>query len=792
MSIIITGANGFVGQELAAALLNQHPETTVTLTDVVTPAIPAAAAAHASRAKCVQADLSSTAVVDEMFNANHRFDTIYLLHGIMSSGAEANFELGMKVNLDATRYILDRLRTVMPGAKVVFTSSLAVYGVSPPGFVIDESNLPPIPLTSYGTQKLIVEFILNDYSRRGFLDGRIVRLPTVTVRAGKPTQAASSFASGIIREPFNGEKAQLPVSKTTELWICSPYTVVKNLLHAREVPKEAFGESRSVNLPGLKVSVQAMLDALEEVGGPERRALVEEKYDADIDRIVQTWPPNFNTARARQLGFSEDMSLVENIRAYAQGTFNLNQALRSRAALKSIQPVKRGFASPVTLPSTTQSTTLSNGFTIATEYSPWAQTSTVGVWIDAGSRAETDKTNGTAHFLEHLAFKGTNKRTQHQLELEIENMGAHLNAYTSRENTVYYAKSFNNDVPKAVDILADILQNSKLEPAAIERERDVILREQEEVDKQLEEVVFDHLHATAFQGQPLGRTILGPKENIQTISRENLTDYIKTNYTADRMVLVGAGGIPHEQLVRLAEEHFGSLPNKPPTSAALTLAAEQKRTPEFIGSEVRLRDDTVPTAHLALAVEGVSWKDDDYFTGLVTQAIVGNWDRAMGNSSFLGSKLSSLVEHQGLANSFMSFSTSYSDTGLWGIYLVSENLTRIDDLVHFTLREWSRLCFNVTSAEVERAKAQLKASILLSLDGTTAVAEDIGRQIITTGRRLTAEDIERTIGQITEKDVMEFAMRRIWDQDVAVSAVGSVEGLLDYNRIRADTSRNSL
>ncbi|KAJ5676878.1 uncharacterized protein N7477_002511 [Penicillium maclennaniae] len=451
--------------------------------------------------------------------------------------------------------------------------------------------------------------------------------------------------------------------------------------------------------------------------------------------------------------------------------FNLHQALRSRAAFKSIQPVKRGFASPV-LPSTMQSTTLSNGFTIATDHSPWAQTSTVGVWIDAGSRSETDKTNGTAHFLEHLAFKGTNKRTQHQLELEIENMGAHLNAYTSRENTVYYAKAFNNDVPKAVDILSDILQNSKLEPAAIERERDVILREQEEVDKQLEEVVFDHLHATAYQGQPLGRTILGPKENIQTISRENLTDYIKTNYTADRMVLVGAGGIPHEQLVRLAEEHFG------------------EAHPEFIGSEVRLRDDTIPSAHIALAVEGVSWKDDDYFTALVAQAIVGNWDRAMGQSPFLGSKLSSHVSHHHLANSFMSFSTSYSDTGLWGIYLVSENLTQLDDLIHFTLREWSRLCSSVSAAEVERAKAQLKASILLSLDGTTAVAEDIGRQIITTGRRLSAEDIERTVSQITEKDVMDFATRKLWDQDVAMSAVGSIEGILDYQRIRNDMSRN--
>jgi mitochondrial-processing peptidase subunit beta len=145
-------------------------------------------------------------------------------------------------------------------------------------------------------------------------------------------------------------------------------------------------------------------------------------------------------------------------------------------------------------------TTLSNGLTVATESQSGAQTATVGVWIDAGSRAETDKTNGTAHFLEHMAFKGTNKRSQHALELEVENMGAHLNAYTSREQTVYYAKSFSKDVGASVDIISDILQNSKLDNAAIERERDVILREQQEVDKQTEEVVFDHLHSVAFQG----------------------------------------------------------------------------------------------------------------------------------------------------------------------------------------------------------------------------------------------------------------------------------------------------
>ncbi|TQS36235.1 hypothetical protein Golomagni_03320 [Golovinomyces magnicellulatus] len=476
---------------------------------------------------------------------------------------------------------------------------------------------------------------------------------------------------------------------------------------------------------------------------------------------------------------------------------NVAQGLRNRTTFNVTAALKRGLATPSLRNSLkTETTTLRNGLTVATEHSPWAQTSTVGVWIDAGSRAETDKTNGTAHFLEHLAFKGTGKRTQKQLELEIENLGAHLNAYTSvRVRELMYgvladfvmSSAFNADVPVTVDILSDILQNSKLEPSAIERERDVILRESEEVDKQLEEVVFDHLHATAFQGQPLGRTILGPAENIQSIQREDLTSYIKTNYTADRMVLVGTGGVPHAQLVELAEKNFSGLPTASSTSAN----SVSKTKPTFWGSEVRIRDDTLPTANIAIAVEGVSWKDPDYFTALITQAIVGNWDKAMGNAPHLGSSLSSFVHRHELANSFMSFSTSYSDTGLWGIYLVTDKLTRIDDLVHFTLREWSRICYDVTEAEVERAKAQLKASILLSLDGTTAVAEDIGRQLITTGRRMPPEEIEREINAITEKEVLSFAQRKLWDRDIAISAVGSIEGLLDYQRIRNDMSRNA-
>ncbi|KAK3300540.1 Metalloenzyme, LuxS/M16 peptidase-like protein [Chaetomium fimeti] len=448
---------------------------------------------------------------------------------------------------------------------------------------------------------------------------------------------------------------------------------------------------------------------------------------------------------------------------------NLAQGLRGRAGGLSL-PSRRGLATPHSSPAIkTETTTLKNGLTVATQYSPYAQTSTVGVWIDAGSRAETAETNGTAHFLEHLAFKGTSKRTQHQLELEIENMGGHLNAYTSRENTVYFAKAMNDDVPQCVDILQDILQNSKLEEAAIERERDVILRESEEVEKQVEEVVFDHLHATAYQGQSLGRTILGPRENIRDITRTELSNYVKNNYTADRMVLAGAGGIPHQQLVEMADRYFSKLPSKSPETSAYALS---KKKPDFIGSDVRIRDDTIPTANIAIA------------------AIVGNYDKALGNAPHQGSKLSGIVHKNDLANSYMSFSTSYSDTGLWGIYLVTDKLGSVDDLVHFALREWSRLSSNVTEAEVERAKAQLKASILLALDGTTAVAEDIGRQIVNTGRRMSPGEIERVIDAITEKDVMEFANRRLWDQDIAISAVGSVEGLFDYARVRADMSRN--
>ncbi|KAI0299489.1 Metalloenzyme, LuxS/M16 peptidase-like protein [Russula brevipes] len=443
----------------------------------------------------------------------------------------------------------------------------------------------------------------------------------------------------------------------------------------------------------------------------------------------------------------------------------LARSLRT-AVRRPVVPL-RSLATAVPQGPFTEVTTLSNGLTVATEAHPHAQTATVGVWIDAGSRAETDTTNGTAHFLEHMAFKGTGRRSQHALELEVENLGAHLNAYTSREQTVYYAKSFRKDVPQAVDIISDILQNSKLESSAIERERDVILREQQEVDKQYEEVVFDHLHAVAYQAQPLGRTILGPKKNILSIKRDDLASYIKTNYTADRMVLVGAGGVDHGELVKAAEKAFGTIPVSP---NPIPLGRKAHPKPDFVGSEVRVRDDDIPTAHIAVAVEGVSWSSPDYYPMLVMQSIFGNWDRALGSASLLSSRLSDVIAKHNLANSYI------------------ENLGNLDDLMHFTLREWTRMSIAPTTAEVERAKSQLKASLLLGLDGTTAVAEDIGRQLVTSGQRMTPRQIEMAIDAVTPEEIKRVAQKYLWDKDIALAALGSIEGLLDYNRIRADTS----
>jgi len=425
----------------------------------------------------------------------------------------------------------------------------------------------------------------------------------------------------------------------------------------------------------------------------------------------------------------------------------------------------------------TDISTLSSGMRVASETVDGSHTTTVGVWIDAGSRYETETDSGAAHFLEHMTFKGTDKRTQQQLEVEIENMGGHLNAYTSREQTVYFAKVFKKDVNRAVEILSNILLKSKLDPGAIERERDVILREMEEVNKQQEELILDHLHATAFQGTGLGRTILGSEENIRTLKREDLVNYIQTHYTAPRMVVAGAGAINHSELCEIAGEHFGDLPVAP-SGGPVTMDPAV-----FTGSDIRIKYDSHRTAHIALAFKGESWTSKYAFPLMLMQTILGGWDRSSGAGRNVASKMCQEIAEAEVAHSISTFNTCYKDTGLFGVYAVAED-NKLDDLMWYITSNLVRLVHKTSDEEVERAKTQLKAAMLMGLDGNAQVAEDIGRQLLTYGRRMTPAEIFSRIDAITTDDVKATAGRVINDQDHALAAVGGIHELPDYNWIR--------
>jgi len=317
MRVVITGGAGFLGSRLAKKLLarehltdaqgTQRPLRELVLLDQAP-----ARGFDDSRVRSVTGDLADAAVIEQVLTPDT--DSVFHLAAVVSGEAEANFDLGMRVNVDATRLLLERCRRLNAPPKVVFTSSLAVFGGPLPDPVGDDA--PITPQASYGVQKAIGEQFVYDMTRKGFLDGRSLRLPTVTVRPGKPNKAASSFASGVIREPLAGVDAPCPVAPTTRMWVQSPRAVIDNLVIGHEAPASKFSHTRSINVPGICISVAEMVAALRRVAGDAVADRVKWQFDPVIDRIVSTWPANFAPKLGPALGMKADVDFDSIVRAY--------------------------------------------------------------------------------------------------------------------------------------------------------------------------------------------------------------------------------------------------------------------------------------------------------------------------------------------------------------------------------------------------------------------------------------------------------------------------------------------
>ena len=319
MRVVITGGAGFLGTRLARALLEQKTSIErITLVDVVEPQ-----ALNDPRIVTLTGDISDPELLERAIDPNT--SSIFHLAAIVSGMAEADFDLGMRINIDATRTLLERCRRVGHAPRLVFASSVAVYGGDLPDVVLDTTALRP--QSSYGMQKAVGELLIGDYTRRGFIDGRVLRMPTISVRPGRPNAAASSFASGIVREPLNGEDAICPVTPDTRLWLLSPARAIDCLITGHDLPASAIGANRCLNMPGLSVSAQEMAAALARQAGPEVAARILWQPDPRIERIVATWPGSWDTKRARALGFQGDDSFDSIIRKYME---EMDSALRIR------------------------------------------------------------------------------------------------------------------------------------------------------------------------------------------------------------------------------------------------------------------------------------------------------------------------------------------------------------------------------------------------------------------------------------------------------------------------------
>ena len=410
--------------------------------------------------------------------------------------------------------------------------------------------------------------------------------------------------------------------------------------------------------------------------------------------------------------------------------------------------------------------TLPNGMRVVTHPMDTVETVSLGVWVNVGTRHERAEVNGVAHMLEHMAFKGTKTRSARDIAEEIEAVGGHLNAHTSREFTAFHATVLKADVALALDIVADILQNSVFDDAELARERVVIAQEIGEALDIPDDVVFDSFQKAAFPDQPLGRPVLGEPEIIETLQRDSIVEYMQGHYAAPRMVAAAAGNFDPAVFSALAGDAFGCLPAHAPNDGWAKAV--------YVGGEHReVRD--LEQVHLVIGFEGISYADADFFALQVMSTLLGG-----GMSSRL---FQEIRESRGLVYSVYSWAASYMDCGLFGVYAGTgeEQLRQVVPLICTELR---KVTDGVAGSELARARAQLKAGMLMSLESTFSRCEQIARQMHIFGRPLDISEIVERIEAVDAEAVRQVAARILATRPT-LSAVGPLDGLERYEEIAA-------
>lgn len=413
---------------------------------------------------------------------------------------------------------------------------------------------------------------------------------------------------------------------------------------------------------------------------------------------------------------------------------------------------------------TVEFTTLANGIRVVTDVMPHIETVTVGVWNDVGSRHESSEQNGLSHMLEHMAFKGTTTRSAKDIAEVVENVGGYLNAYTSREHTTYYARLLKDDLSLGLNVLADILQNSTFEPQELERERGVIIQEIGQSLDTPDDIVFDYLQEASYPGQPIGRPILGTTELINRFKRDDLARYMADHYKAEQMVISAAGNFDRKRFIEQVEQEFSSL--------ARARSIETDSAVYHGGFALHERD--LEQVNLLIGFEGVSFDDPDFYAAQIMSMILGG-----GMSSRL---FQEIREKRGLVYSIYSFMQSYIDGGSFAIH-AGTGPDQIGELIPTVAEEMHKLSQSVTMEELNRARTQMKAGLLMSQESTTSRMEQLGRQIMIFGRPVSLDVIVAKIDQVDDVAVMRYMDRLLSDNKLALAAVGPLSHLEDYDKI---------